>query len=305
MPGFGQKHLGALDEVRVGLAVVGVRYWCALRGLELQRRSLSGLDSVSHRDGAVGKEAGIVPAASSRHPKTKQLLLLCRGGEGWWGCPRSEPVPHHTSLQLCFPSRRIFVLGIGFFTLCFLMTSLGGQFSAKRLGDSPFTIRTEGKRGSMPVLSHVKLNDPHAHGPAELTSARDAGRMVLRCLHSQGSLLTHFRDVRTAQGPVGPSCCGMGHFAAMWLKPGCVHIQRCTGTVGTCVCWSVDADPGSQKRAGKTPVTGADRIRPSTGGGGVSCMGCNRSDVPRIWLGCLGGSVVLGSFGLQGLEIVP
>uniref|UniRef100_A0A8D0GTB3 alpha-1,6-mannosyl-glycoprotein 6-beta-N-acetylglucosaminyltransferase n=1 Tax=Sphenodon punctatus TaxID=8508 RepID=A0A8D0GTB3_SPHPU len=38
---------------------------------------------------------------------------------------------------------RIFILGIGFFTLCFLMTSLGGQFSTKRLGDSPFTIRTE------------------------------------------------------------------------------------------------------------------------------------------------------------------
>ncbi|XP_043944964.1 alpha-1,6-mannosylglycoprotein 6-beta-N-acetylglucosaminyltransferase B [Protopterus annectens] len=38
---------------------------------------------------------------------------------------------------------RIFLAGIGFFTLCFLMTSLGGQFSAKRLGDSPFTIRTE------------------------------------------------------------------------------------------------------------------------------------------------------------------
>ncbi|XP_053309926.1 alpha-1,6-mannosylglycoprotein 6-beta-N-acetylglucosaminyltransferase B [Spea bombifrons] len=38
---------------------------------------------------------------------------------------------------------RIFVLGIGFFTLCFLMTSLGGQFSARRLADSPFTIRTE------------------------------------------------------------------------------------------------------------------------------------------------------------------
>uniref|UniRef100_A0A3B3DEA7 alpha-1,6-mannosyl-glycoprotein 6-beta-N-acetylglucosaminyltransferase n=1 Tax=Oryzias melastigma TaxID=30732 RepID=A0A3B3DEA7_ORYME len=33
--------------------------------------------------------------------------------------------------------------GFGFFSLCFLMTSLGGQFSAKRLGDSPFTIRTE------------------------------------------------------------------------------------------------------------------------------------------------------------------
>ncbi|XP_062853441.1 alpha-1,6-mannosylglycoprotein 6-beta-N-acetylglucosaminyltransferase B-like [Trichomycterus rosablanca] len=38
---------------------------------------------------------------------------------------------------------RIFVLGIGFFSLCFLMTSLGGQFSAKRLTDSPFTVRTE------------------------------------------------------------------------------------------------------------------------------------------------------------------
>ncbi|XP_042112247.1 alpha-1,6-mannosylglycoprotein 6-beta-N-acetylglucosaminyltransferase B isoform X1 [Ovis aries] len=39
---------------------------------------------------------------------------------------------------------RLFVLGIGFFSLCFLMTSLGGQFSARRPGDSPFTIRTEG-----------------------------------------------------------------------------------------------------------------------------------------------------------------
>ncbi|XP_023809799.1 alpha-1,6-mannosylglycoprotein 6-beta-N-acetylglucosaminyltransferase B isoform X1 [Oryzias latipes] len=42
-----------------------------------------------------------------------------------------------------FKPFRIFVVGVGFFSLCFLMTSLGGQFSAKRLGDSPFTIRTE------------------------------------------------------------------------------------------------------------------------------------------------------------------
>ncbi|KAK6478126.1 alpha-1,6-mannosylglycoprotein 6-beta-N-acetylglucosaminyltransferase B-like isoform X1 [Huso huso] len=42
-----------------------------------------------------------------------------------------------------FKPFRIFVVGIGFFSLCFLMTSLGGQFSAKRLGDSPFTIRAE------------------------------------------------------------------------------------------------------------------------------------------------------------------
>ncbi|KAI2585280.1 alpha-1,6-mannosylglycoprotein 6-beta-N-acetylglucosaminyltransferase B [Homo sapiens] len=46
-------------------------------------------------------------------------------------------------LTRLLPLRRLFVLGIGFFTLCFLMTSLGGQFSARRLGDSPFTIRTE------------------------------------------------------------------------------------------------------------------------------------------------------------------
>lgn len=56
----------------------------------------------------------------------------------------SQSPPWHLfflSSPLC---RRIFVVGIGFFSLCFLMTSLGGQFSAKRLGDSPFTIRTEG-----------------------------------------------------------------------------------------------------------------------------------------------------------------
>ncbi|XP_037665894.1 alpha-1,6-mannosylglycoprotein 6-beta-N-acetylglucosaminyltransferase B [Choloepus didactylus] len=54
---------------------------------------------------------------------------------------------------------RLFVLGIGFFTLCFLMTSLGGQFSARRLGDSPFTIRTEvlGGLESRGVLR--KMND--------------------------------------------------------------------------------------------------------------------------------------------------
>lgn len=71
------------------------------------------------------------------------------------------------------------MLGIGFFTLCFLMTSLGGQFSAKRLGDSPFTIRTEGKRVSVPVLSRVTLGEPHVHGAAELMSTRDAGRVML------------------------------------------------------------------------------------------------------------------------------
>lgn len=55
------------------------------------------------------------------------------------------PNPPFPSLPSLLPlCCRIFVVGIGFFSLCFLMTSLGGQFSAKRLGDSPFTIRTEG-----------------------------------------------------------------------------------------------------------------------------------------------------------------
>lgn len=108
-----------------------------------------------------------------RHLNPKRLLLLCKGithsrGGGWWSCPRKEELaPRHTSLQLCFLSRRIFVLGIGFFTLCFLMTSLGGQFSAKRLGDSPFTIRTEGERGSVSGLSHVVLHGPHS--PVQLS----------------------------------------------------------------------------------------------------------------------------------------
>lgn len=127
MAEFGQKHLRAFHEVYVCLAMVVVRSLCALVGLGPQGCSLLGLGG-----GTTGMETGVVPAASSRHPPKKWL------------------VARHTLLQLCFPSRRIFVLGIGFFTLCFLMTSLGGQFSAKRLGDSPFTIRTEGKSAPCP-----------------------------------------------------------------------------------------------------------------------------------------------------------
>lgn len=54
------------------------------------------------------------------------------------------------------------------------------------------------------------------------------------------------------------------------------------------MCWNVDANPGLQQRDGETPVTGADGIRPSAGGG-VGCMGCPRADVLRMWLGCLEG----------------
>lgn len=55
-----------------------------------------------------------------------------------------------TSSSRLLVSCRIFVAGIGFFSLCFLMTSLGGQFSAKRPGDPPFTVRAEGKACSRP-----------------------------------------------------------------------------------------------------------------------------------------------------------
>ncbi|XP_035384501.1 alpha-1,6-mannosylglycoprotein 6-beta-N-acetylglucosaminyltransferase B-like isoform X1 [Electrophorus electricus] len=48
---------------------------------------------------------------------------------------------------LTFKPFRIFVAGIGFFSVCFLVTSLGGQLSPKRLRDSPFTIHTEVQGG--------------------------------------------------------------------------------------------------------------------------------------------------------------
>lgn len=66
--------------------------------------------------------------------------------------PSSRPCVLSLLACLVFPPippSRIFVVGIGFFSLCFLMTSLGGQFSAKRLGDSPFTIRTEGRENTL------------------------------------------------------------------------------------------------------------------------------------------------------------
>lgn len=48
---------------------------------------------------------------------------------------------------LTFKPFRLFVLGIGFFSLFFLMTSLGGQFSGKRPSDSPFTVPAEDLAG--------------------------------------------------------------------------------------------------------------------------------------------------------------
>lgn len=67
------------------------------------------------------------------------------------------------TLPVCFFCR-IFVVGIGFFSLCFLMTSLGGQFSSKRPGEPPFTVRAEGKR-ALPFSSSVLCAGNDKAGP--------------------------------------------------------------------------------------------------------------------------------------------
>lgn len=51
---------------------VWARHWFAPVGLEPQRCFLHRVDGVSREDGAVGKEAGIVLAASPIHSNTKQ-----------------------------------------------------------------------------------------------------------------------------------------------------------------------------------------------------------------------------------------
>ncbi|XP_075133520.1 alpha-1,6-mannosylglycoprotein 6-beta-N-acetylglucosaminyltransferase B [Leptodactylus fuscus] len=93
---------------------------------------------------------------------------------------------------------RIFVLGIGFFTLCFLMTSLGGQFSAKRLADSPFTIRTEvlglgESRGALRRMNDiletlVRRMDILARleNISESRRTEDTGHFTLDSVHSLG-----------------------------------------------------------------------------------------------------------------------
>ncbi|XP_071968075.1 alpha-1,6-mannosylglycoprotein 6-beta-N-acetylglucosaminyltransferase B [Engystomops pustulosus] len=93
---------------------------------------------------------------------------------------------------------RIFVLGIGFFTLCFLMTSLGGQFSAKRLADSPFTIRTEvlglgESRGALRRMNDiletlVRRMDILARleNISETRRVEDTGHFTLDSVHSMG-----------------------------------------------------------------------------------------------------------------------
>uniref|UniRef100_A0A3P8UUM6 alpha-1,6-mannosyl-glycoprotein 6-beta-N-acetylglucosaminyltransferase n=1 Tax=Cynoglossus semilaevis TaxID=244447 RepID=A0A3P8UUM6_CYNSE len=94
---------------------------------------------------------------------------------------------------LTFKPFRIFVVGIGFFSLCFLMTSLGGQFSTKRLGDSPFTIHTEvlGAAESRGVLRKISdmleviLKRMDSLSKLDNTSTTDARRDLHRHTDTQ------------------------------------------------------------------------------------------------------------------------
>uniref|UniRef100_A0A8B9XBK0 alpha-1,6-mannosyl-glycoprotein 6-beta-N-acetylglucosaminyltransferase n=1 Tax=Bos mutus grunniens TaxID=30521 RepID=A0A8B9XBK0_BOSMU len=102
---------------------------------------------------------------------------------------------------------RLFVLGIGFFSLCFLMTSLGGQFSARRPGDSPFTIRTEvmggpESRGVLRKMSDllelmVKRMDTLARleNSSELHRAAGEGRFALDRLPAGPGLMERIQAI--------------------------------------------------------------------------------------------------------------
>lgn len=90
------------------------------------------------------------------------------------------------------------MVGIGFFSLCFLMTSLGGQFSAKRPGDSPFTMRAEGK----PCGSHVIT----ARSPVTTVVGNEQAGNMLRArrgfldCHQPADRPAHFAHQEYARG---------------------------------------------------------------------------------------------------------
>uniref|UniRef100_A0A8C0Q8A1 alpha-1,6-mannosyl-glycoprotein 6-beta-N-acetylglucosaminyltransferase n=1 Tax=Canis lupus familiaris TaxID=9615 RepID=A0A8C0Q8A1_CANLF len=98
---------------------------------------------------------------------------------------------------------RLFVLGIGFFSLCFLMTSLGGQFSARRPGDSPFTIRTE------------VLGGPESRGV--LRKMSDLLELMVKRMDTLARLENSSELHRAA---------GNGHFAVDRFAPGAGLMER-------------------------------------------------------------------------------
>lgn len=80
----------------------------------------------------------------------------------------NHPLLFSSAPSLTQHHRRIFVAGIGFFSLCFLMTSLGGQLSAKRPGEPPFTARAEGRLAFALTLTpplFLRAGNEHAGVP--------------------------------------------------------------------------------------------------------------------------------------------
>ncbi|XP_029782951.1 alpha-1,6-mannosylglycoprotein 6-beta-N-acetylglucosaminyltransferase B [Suricata suricatta] len=120
----------------------------------------------------------------------------------------TEPLLGRDAFRHLFLTRpvvpcRLFVLGIGFFSLCFLMTSLGGQLSARRPGDSPFTIRTE------------VLGGPESRG-------------VLRKMSDLLELMVKRMDTlaRLENGSEPHRAAGDGHLAGDRFPPGAGLMER-------------------------------------------------------------------------------
>lgn len=118
-------------------------------------------------------------------------------------------------------SCRIFVAGIGFFSLCFLMTSLGGQFSAKRPGESPFTARAEGRPAFSLTLGRCCARHRHRQPPRTVpimnipASRRELRGAPLIATTGPTDLLTLL--IRSASGGSAACRCSFLHFASFFF----------------------------------------------------------------------------------------
>ncbi|TSK87553.1 Alpha-1,6-mannosylglycoprotein 6-beta-N-acetylglucosaminyltransferase B [Bagarius yarrelli] len=147
---------------------------------------------------------------------------------------------------LTFKPFRIFVVGLGFFSLCFLMTSLGGQFSAKRLGDSPFTIRTEESRGVLRKISDMlevilKRVD---------TLAKLSNNSKSHSLEELGSTLERFQPIGLVERiqAIAQNVSEMASRVEQILQRGKYSVTGRDGMAGQC---EIPKDPGYPDCASK------------------------------------------------------
>ena len=159
-------------------------------------------------------------------PLVVELSLFCSdegrgpGAQPWISCSHIHPFhPHslthsfvqspcwlgvgkgHSSdlfLTCLVALHRLFVLGIGFFSLCFLMTSLGGQFSARRPGDSPLHHPHRrylgGERGVRSGCRCLWVEEKEASEPSDSRNSlglcpRDPGHLINGCVNGEGPWL--------------------------------------------------------------------------------------------------------------------